>query len=129
MLSADSCDCTISVTTGVLLRFLELIGSLYPRPLPIPRSGTVLVKRLPSAVVALLAVAAQPQVSPGNARSPSRLCLPHLLHGSPDRYWTLTVMDASSIHTASYEISVRQASALLSTAFPHILTDMQLSLC
>src|SRR5690625_3406029 len=52
------------------------------------------------------------QISPGNAHSPSRLYLPHLRPHFPCRYGALKILAFSPSVTASYALSVRQASAL-----------------
>ena len=57
------------------------------------------------------------QTSPGNALSPSRLCLPHLRPRFPCRYWALSLIALSPSMAASYAISVRQASALPAASF------------
>src|SRR5215813_7790532 len=56
------------------------------------------------------------QISPGIARSLSRLCPPHLRQSFPCRYWTLKSIAFSSSFAASYAVSVRQASVLLTAS-------------
>ena len=66
------------------------------------------------------------KVSPGNARSPSHLCLPHL-HGSfPCKYWALMTMDILPRTNASYEVPVRQTSDLPKASFRLSLASLPL---
>src|SRR3972149_2045468 len=60
---------------------------------------------------------AERQISPGNAHSPSRLCLSHLRTRFPYRYWTLKILAFSSSTHASYVLPVRQASVLPAASF------------
>src|SRR5690625_2678446 len=62
------------------------------------------------------------QISPGNAHSPSRLYLPHLRPHFPCRYGALKILAFSPSVTASYALSVRQASALPAASFRFHLT-------
>src|SRR5690625_2215872 len=62
------------------------------------------------------------QTSPGKTLSPSRLCPPHLRPRFPCRYWALKIIAFSPSVTASYAISVRQASALPAASFRFHLT-------
>jgi len=57
------------------------------------------------------------ETSPGNAHSPSRLCLPHIRPCFPCKYWALKIYAFSPSMPASYVISVRQASALPAASF------------
>ena len=52
------------------------------------------------------------EISPGNAHSPSRLCLPHIRPCLPCKYWTSELFALLPSMSASYVISVRQASVL-----------------
>src|SRR5437773_9145435 len=64
------------------------------------------------------------QTSPGNARSPSRLCPPHLRTSFPYRYRTLKIAAFSSSLHASYAFPVRRASALPAASFRfHLAMD------
>jgi len=62
------------------------------------------------------------ETSPGNAHTPSRLCLPHIRTYLPYRYRTLKIFAFSSGMHASYAIPVRQASALPAASFRFHLT-------
>ena len=70
----------------------------------------------------MVALSACKQTSPGNAHSPSRLCLPHIRPCFPYRYWTLKIIDFSSSMAASYAIPVRRASVLPAASFRFNLT-------
>jgi len=61
-------------------------------------------------------------ISTGNAHPPSRFCPPHLRPCLPYRYRTLNIYASSSGMSASYAISVRQASALPAAYFRFHLT-------
>src|SRR5256885_4310859 len=64
------------------------------------------------------------QTSPGNARSPSRLCPPHLRTSFPYRYRTLKIAAFSSSLHASYAFPVRRASVLPAASFRfHLAMD------
>ena len=64
------------------------------------------------------------ETSPGNAHSPSRLCLPHIRPCFPCKYWALKIYAFSPSMPASYVISVRQASALPAASFRfHLAVD------
>src|SRR5690606_15634091 len=64
------------------------------------------------------------QTSPGNARSPSRLCPPRLRPHVPCSYWTLKIIAFSSRMNASYAIPVRRASDLPAASFRfHLAMD------
>jgi nicotinamidase-related amidase len=52
------------------------------------------------------------QISPGIARSPSRLYLSDIRHSVPCKYWALRRLARSPRCAASYPLPVRQASAL-----------------
>ena len=69
-----------------------------------------------------VAVKAYEQISPGNALSLSHLCLPHIRPCFPCRYRALNLIAFLPSISASYVISVRQASALLSASFRFDLT-------
>ena len=69
-----------------------------------------------------VAVKAYEQTSPGKTQRPSHLCLPHLRLCLPCMYWTLEIIAPSSSISASYVISVRQASTLFSASFRFYLT-------
>jgi hypothetical protein len=62
------------------------------------------------------------ETSPGNAHSPSRLCPPHIRPCFPCKYRALKLYASSPRMTASYVISVRQASALPAASFRFHLT-------
>lgn len=66
------------------------------------------------------------KTSPGNARIPSHLYLPHIHIGFPYEYRALEIYASLPNQCASYEILVHQASALPSASFRHLLTDMPL---
>ena len=106
----------LSLTHGSALHPRSM-GLLWPRLTPDGTSSRL------AATVALLAC---PQVSPGNAHLPSRLCPPHLRNRLLFRYWTLEIVASSSGGCASYAIPVRQASALPSASFPRHLAISQL---
>ena len=64
------------------------------------------------------------QISPGNARSPSHLCPPHLLPCTPYRYWALNPFAFSPGMAASYAVPVRRASDLPAASFrSHLAMD------
>jgi hypothetical protein len=62
------------------------------------------------------------EISPGNALTPSHLYLPHLHPCLPGKYRTSEIYASLSSMTASYVVSVRQASALPSASFRFYLT-------
>ena len=66
------------------------------------------------------------EISPGNAHTPSHLCLPHLLICLPGKYWTLAIIGTSSGRPASYGVFVHQASVLLWASSRHCLTTLPL---
>ena len=67
-------------------------------------------------------IKAKSEISPGNALTPSHLYLPHLQLCFPGKYRTFEIYASSSDITASYVVSVRQASVLPSASFRFHLT-------
>ena len=64
------------------------------------------------------------EISPGNALTPLHLYLPHIQLYLPGKYRTFEIYASSSGITASYVVSVRQASVLPSASFrPHLTVD------
>ena len=66
------------------------------------------------------------KASPGNAPTPSHLCLPHLHCSLPCKYWALAVHDTLPSYNASYEVPVCQASVLPKASFRHPLASLPL---
>jgi hypothetical protein len=62
------------------------------------------------------------EISPGNALIPSHLYLPHIQLYLPGKYRTFEIYASLSDITASYMVSVRQASVLPSASFRFHLT-------
>jgi hypothetical protein len=66
---------------------------------------------------------APPEISPGNAQRPPRLCPPHVLPQLAYKNWTLSLLAPSSAAAASYVISVRRTSVLPAASFGFPLTE------
>ncbi len=66
------------------------------------------------------------ETSPGNAHTPSHLCLPHILICLPGKFWTLAIIGTSSDRPASYGVFVHQASVLLWASSRHRLATLPL---